>query len=274
MSEALALASAAVDGPSGPPDPTRPVGGGDAPLLTADLCARAIIAAARAFGDDPVMACTSQSARKRRALSAAASGLVQGADVGVLRAQAVLGLSHCAIRQARRAQGEPWAGAALAAMRAVEFALWQAEAVEDEDEAVAVAEEIQKPLAEATDDAPRPPPPAPPPPPPPPPPPEPVAPPWGTRLAGAIGASLQMGRPPMAPPGVTSGDRALRDLVVEALASGPKDSMNLASCVDRKEMAVIVELNALQRAGEVMSEDIADGARRFRWHLTDKGRGA
>lgn len=51
--------------------------------LTADLCARAVIAAARAYGDDPAAACRARSGRLRRCLSPAIIALsrVLGAPV-------------------------------------------------------------------------------------------------------------------------------------------------------------------------------------------------
>jgi hypothetical protein len=54
-------------------------------VISAELCARAIIAAAAVFGDDPVRACTGQR-RAKRAVSAAAAAVakVTGAPLVVV----------------------------------------------------------------------------------------------------------------------------------------------------------------------------------------------
>lgn len=75
-------------------------GGRAAPQLTADLCARAIIAAARAYGDDPVRACTSPSKQLRRPLSAAAGGVNRATRIAMPRVAAML-------RPAYRVPAEP-----------------------------------------------------------------------------------------------------------------------------------------------------------------------
>lgn len=256
-------------------------GGGAGPQLTADLIARAIIAAALAYGDDPVKACTShKTATCRRTLGAAVGGIDRATDLGLARVGEVLGVRPTTVYTARSQRKPGFVAAEVAAMRAVEFALWQPSDVEDDGDDGA-AEDVDEARTPALFDEAWPPAL---------PEPEPVpvaapAPVMVPILVAAIPEGLKRPAPgPIASrmqPTQTmrhltaaEGERAIRDLVLEALAGGPKDSMNLASCVDRKEMAVIVELNALQRDGSVMSEPIEDGARRFRWHLTEKGRGA
>jgi hypothetical protein len=59
--------------------------------LTADLCARAVIAAARVYGDDPVLACTAKGGHRRRAIAPAVLALA--------------GVLHLSLRQVARIFG-------------------------------------------------------------------------------------------------------------------------------------------------------------------------
>ena len=94
--------------------------------LTADLCARAIIASAQAYGDDPVRAMTAKSGRPRRCLTPALYGIasVTGRKVGRLRK-----MLHMGGLQAKPADPE-FSRAMKAAFRAAEFAAWRPDARE------------------------------------------------------------------------------------------------------------------------------------------------
>lgn len=67
----------------------------------ADLFARAIIAAAISYGDDPVEAVTSRRCNVRRALTAAGAGLSEATGLTLKRVSAVLGVTDTAITHAR-----------------------------------------------------------------------------------------------------------------------------------------------------------------------------
>jgi hypothetical protein len=87
--------------------------------LTADLFAHAIIAAARSFGDDPVLACTSRSGQRRRPLTAAANGI---SLVDVSRrddAVRILGLSATTLPSAVSFNRPDFVAASMAARGAV-----------------------------------------------------------------------------------------------------------------------------------------------------------
>lgn len=251
--------------------------------LTADLCARAVIAAAQAYGDDPVQACLAAgTAQVRRSLGAAVSGLARATDLPIPRVAGVFGLRPQTIHQARHKKRGDFLRAELAALRAAEFAMWRPEAAESvAPEVEAAAPPAETPaappeLATAPEPAPAP---------------APVASPADTleklrvavraqpkpapreipppqaaqpRRAGAISADLSPPRFAKAP---AVGERLITDLVLEALAGGPRDSLNIASVIDRKEMAVVSALSQLKSERKVADEEYAGGARRYRWRL-------
>lgn len=90
--------------------------------LTAELVARAIVAAARAYGDDPVRAMTGEAPIIRRALAPAAAGLVAAGLVREGRISKLLGLGESVMGNARRRASEPYLRAARAAEAALHAA--------------------------------------------------------------------------------------------------------------------------------------------------------
>lgn len=111
-------------------------GGGSLPRplpreATADLFARAIIAAAGVYGDDPVAACLPGSATQaRRALTAAAGGITLALDCATGPVTRVLGVGRSTVFTARCKKQGAYLAAELAAKRAAEFATWRPEAAE------------------------------------------------------------------------------------------------------------------------------------------------
>lgn len=103
----------------------------------------------------------------------------------------------------------------------------------------------------------------------PPPPPVPAHRPTAGAITGLIRPPFPM-RDPSATRGVRSVDRPVTDLVLEALARGPANSMSLASILDRKEMAVSSALSQLAHDGLVASEPVETGPRRLVWSLSER----
>lgn len=88
-----------------------------------DLWARAVIASARAYGDDPITAMAARGGKQRRSLAPAASALGR---VGVCRASVagrVFGLATSSVLATRAKGRAAFLAAESAAMRAVESAL-------------------------------------------------------------------------------------------------------------------------------------------------------
>lgn len=96
------------------------------PPLTADLCARAIIAAARVYGDDPARALMVKAGPYRRCLFAAAVGIAQAVGRRPALVAKALGLSSANLYRSRRLPR--FNDAATAAERAARFACWRPEA--------------------------------------------------------------------------------------------------------------------------------------------------
>lgn len=224
------------------------VGGGAATvILTADLVARAIIAAARIFGDDPVQAMTARrNSMERRVLSAAAGGLNRALKVRLERFDALLGVRPQTVRAARTKKGAVFAQAEQAAARAVAYAGWRPDA------RISVVSPPAPPAVAAVANAVR----------------------VRHPEVAAAPPTLSPTRfhPAWSPPpkAMANADRPVSDLLLEVLARGPAHTMNLALMIDRKEMAVVQTLSALAAARKVVSEPLADGPRRFRWKLVDE----
>lgn len=254
-------------------------GGGEPVILTADLVAHAVIAAAKVFGDDPVKALTARRGPMRRCVRPAADGLARALDIPLSRAAGVLG---CALSDFSVSRQKPhFEEAATAAMRAVEFALpedLEDDDAEDEDlpaldDLVAEAEAGEQlvdaggcapPIVvesiaayshtvETVDD-------------------------FGNVERTIVSGGLKRSAPggimaarepprPQRPNPTPYADRPVTDLVLEALADGPHDSLNLASIIDRKEMAVVGALHQLRSERKVVDEPVKSGPRKFRWRL-------
>lgn len=95
------------------------MGAGELQPLTADTVARAVIAAARAYGDDPIAAMTASSPKGRRALVAAAGGLAIATGQPHGACSRVLGIGHSSIVNARKRGLSAYQDAELAAVRAL-----------------------------------------------------------------------------------------------------------------------------------------------------------
>jgi hypothetical protein len=99
----------------------------------ADVWARAIIAAATVYGDDPVVAVTSPSARgrfERRSLAAACCALAEGLGVPVAHAARPLRLNPNVVFRRRTTADSQFRDALRAARGAVDYAHWRPEAAE------------------------------------------------------------------------------------------------------------------------------------------------
>lgn len=100
------------------------LGGGAVPL-TADLFARAVIAAARSYGDDPVRALEVDRGRTRRCLAPAAAGICRATGASMARVSRIMGVRANNIARAKEADG--FQLASMAAERAAKFATWRPE---------------------------------------------------------------------------------------------------------------------------------------------------
>lgn len=101
------------------PDPARAAGGG----LSAEVCARAIIAAALSFGEDPAAVCASPSTKKRKVLCAAAGGLAVAEATSLNAASRVLRLHKTSVHHARAKDDPAYDRAEAAAAEAATWAL-------------------------------------------------------------------------------------------------------------------------------------------------------
>jgi hypothetical protein len=229
----------------------RSWGGGGALVLTADLVARAIIAAALAYGDDPVRACTSLGKVQRRSLVAAAGGLARAEVCPVKRATSVLGVRPSGLYSARTKRLPAFLGAETAAMRAVEFAMWRPEAAESvvggeaEDEAV-----LPPPEPEEAEAAP------------------------AAQVTGPVRQLLIVTRPaaiasPAAEPPRLTPASALRDRLVGLLTDkGPMSASSMATWLGVKELDVSRTLTALAHEGLVAAGEPGTLGRRWApWNL-------
>ena len=100
----------------------------------ADVWARAIIAAARSFGDDPVETVVGPSfwasGSKRQSLSAACLGIAKVSGQPVGRVAPILGLQPAHVRARKSRGGADFRRAVQAAERAAQYALWRPESAE------------------------------------------------------------------------------------------------------------------------------------------------
>ncbi len=100
----------------------------------ADVWARAIIAAARVFGDDPIEAVAAAPERggggKRQTLPAACLGIAKVSGQPVGRVAPILGLQPAHVRARKAHGGSDFRRAVQAAERAAQYALWRPEAAE------------------------------------------------------------------------------------------------------------------------------------------------
>lgn len=87
--------------------------------LTAELCARALVAAADAYGDDPVEAIRARDCAKRRALTAAVLAVGAAVDLSPEAIGKVFGVDGGTVRKAEKRGGDGFDAALAAAYAAV-----------------------------------------------------------------------------------------------------------------------------------------------------------
>lgn len=215
--------------------------------LTADIAARAIIASAREYGDDPVRAVTALRGRYKRSLAAAVAGMADALAIPEVVAGRVFHMERASLARAKAKGGEAF----RAASRAASYAGWRPEARESvvagagHEELLPTIAADQVEAAEVPPLAPR------------------------TPLPGRMTFHTHPSQPPplISTASVARAERPVRDLVLEALADGPLNSMSLAYRVDAKEMTVSSTLTQLAHEGLVVSEAVENGPRRLRWAL-------
>lgn len=95
--------------------------------LTADICARAIVAAARSYGADPLKACVAKRGPIKRAMTAAADGLMEATWQPASVISRTLGINSESVAAAVRKNGEAFRAASRAASRAARYAGWRPE---------------------------------------------------------------------------------------------------------------------------------------------------
>lgn len=95
--------------------------------LTADTCARAIIAAARAYADDPVRVFVARGGPTRRAMTPAAEALAELCGVPLVKIAPMIGIAPRGVARARANGGAGYVAAYKAALRAVSYAGWKPE---------------------------------------------------------------------------------------------------------------------------------------------------
>ncbi|MCA3742301.1 hypothetical protein [Phenylobacterium sp.] len=235
----------------------------------ADVWARAIIAAARSFGDDPVEAVVAPPARgragKRRSLPAACLGIAKVSGLGVGRVAPVLGLQPNAVRAIKGRGGADFRRAVQSAERAAQYALWRPEAAESvagsasgdldlagegaaEALAPAPVADWQAELAQAVEALPAPvvePPPH-------------IARPHAP-VAGRVNLANGHAFAPTFRPGPPPPTPSLEGRILARLAVAPGSPRGLASILDIKEAFVAQTLRNLGREGRVTAADLAPG---------------
>jgi DNA-binding transcriptional ArsR family regulator len=237
------------------------------PLPSADRYAVAIVASARAYGDDPLAAVIAVGPRQRRCLAAALMALSEVHRLPLSRLARPLGASASNVARSMARPG----GAGLRARLAVLKALAPAASPAPQRD----GQPGPKPVW-AAPPIPAPPPPVPPPVPAPPPvvavaapPAPPPSPPPAPRLpAGPISAALSSYRPTAAFETPWSG-LSLGERVLALLEDGHMAASTLAIHCETNELAVSRELSVLEHAGQVEALPIPpEGRRARRWRLT------
>jgi len=239
----------------------------------ADVWARAIIAAARVYGEDPVEALTSPSsharASKRKSLPAACLAISEATGLPIGRVAPVLALQPSAVRSRKASANRDFKMAWKAAARAVEYAFWHPEAAESVAQAVGeldltgeagvevvalepdAAWDAQ--LAQAVEALPTPEPePAPAPPS------APVLRPHPP-LAGRVNLANGHAFAPPFRPGPPPPTQSIDGRILARLAVAPGSPRGLASILDIKEAFVAQTLRNLGREGRVTAADLAPG---------------
>lgn len=203
--------------------------------LTADLFARAIIAACVSYGDHPIAAIqAAPGSNYRRAMAPALYGLHEATGISRLRLCRIAGVSSEGSRSARQRGGDSFRKAQEAAREAVAYHVRGQELVAAR---VAALEPAPKPAAVAAPQH-RPP--------------------------------VFFARDPALTQGVKNADRPVTDLVLEALARGPLNTMSIAFQIDRKELSVSSALSQLAHEGLVSSSPVENSPRAVVWGLAER----
>jgi len=209
--------------------------------LTADLVARAVVASARAYGDDPVRCFMAQGGPCRRSMSPAAEALSRATRIPYLRLAPLLGIAPRGSARARANGGAAYERAFAAAEAAV------LGAVPPTLPPPTTPVQTAPPVAGLGSVTP------------------------GPRRAPA--GALTSWYTPMigAPSSLPIGERPLADRIVEVLHDGSATSMGLASILGAKESLVGQSLSALAHVGVVEAGEIPEeGVRHQRWSLAQR----
>jgi len=235
----------------------------------ADVWARAIIAAARVYGEDRVEALTSPSSHarssRRKCLPAACLAISEATGLPIGRVAPVLALQPSAVRSRKASANRVFKTAWKSAARAVEYAFWHPEAAESVAQAVgeldltgaAGAEVIgiswEAQLAQAVEALPTPEP-------------EPVREPLAAPvlrphapLAGRVNLANGHAFAPPFRPGPPPPTQSIDGRILAQLAQRPGSPRGLASILDIKEAFVAQTLRNLGREGRVTAADLAPG---------------
>ena len=237
----------------------------------ADVWARAIIAAARVYGEDPVEALTSasNSVGKRRSLAPACWAIIEGLGLSINKAAVPLGLQPSTVRARKAQANRQFKEAHRAAARAITYAHWHPEAAESVAQAVGEvdltgeagaevlalepAADWEAELAQAVEALPTP---------------EPERAPWAPSapvlrphapLAGRVNLANGHAFAPPFRPGPPPPTQSLEGRILAQLAQRPGSPRGLASILDIKETFVAQTLRNLAREGRVSADALAPG---------------
>lgn len=210
--------------------------------VDADVIAWAVVAAARAWGDEPERACIGQGRTDRRALPAAIVGLARASGAQEAMLARLLSLSPATLRAAKANRKGAFVAAEAAAFEAARLVL--EDDLEDRDgEGEAEPEAAEAPTAAE---------------------PAAAAPAYqGPRHAPPVNFRREAER--------VIGEMTLSDRILAALAKGPGTSRGLSVVLDAKELLVSRCLSTLSHAGAIKAGPMPEsGQRDQRWYLADR----
>ncbi|MCA3716474.1 hypothetical protein [Phenylobacterium sp.] len=225
----------------------------------ADLWARAIIAAARAYGDDPVEALAGTA--QRRCLQAACLGIVQATGLSIGEVASRLGLQPSAVRRMKTEGNREFKAAWRSAARAADYACWRPEAAESVVQAVGEMDRVGEAGVEviAPEAAPLP---------------EPAPKPARLArphapLAGRVNLANGHAFTPAFRPGPPPPTQSLEARILARLGQAPTCPRSLASILGVKESFVDQTLRVLGLEGRVIAGETPPGAspRETAWSL-------
>lgn len=226
--------------------------------MTADVFARAVIASAQVYGDDPAAAMTAEGHFARRCLTPAAAALADALGVRLRVICGPLGLKYDSAKVTRRRGHGLFDQAKAAAQRAITYAGWRPEA---RASVVALPIEVApppspKPVRQA------------------PPEPAPAFRPAPRELSAdedaqeRAKARVRLARASATPATWDLGQPVLSDRVLEALAQTPASPSALATRLDVKEAPVTTCIRELARQGRIVAEAMPEAGARFqKWVL-------